>query len=60
MCLREFVVYPDLQPKASTEQTVDLLQATTCPDPVSEPDGLISCGYLLAKLVGPLSAFARP
>jgi hypothetical protein len=59
MCLLELVVHWNLWPKASTEQTVDLPQVTTCPGPVSEPGGLISCGYFPRKLVGPVKAWAQ-
>jgi len=48
MYLLEFVVHRNLKPNASTEQTVDLPQITTCP-PVSEPDGLISRGNTKAS-----------
>src|SRR5215472_6739535 len=59
MCLLEFVVHWNLKPKASTEQTVDLPQVAICPGPVSEPGGLISCGYFPGRLVGPVRAVAQ-
>src|SRR5437867_4564273 len=59
MCLLELTVHWNLKPNASTEQIVDLPQVTTWPGPVSEPGGLISCGYLPGRLVGPLIALAQ-
>src|SRR5215471_18618725 len=59
MCLLELVVHWNLKPKASTDQVVDLPQVTICPGPVSDPGGLISCGYLPGRLVGPVSALAQ-
>src|SRR5262245_63155722 len=60
MCLLEFVVHWNLKPNASTEQTVDLPQVTSCgPGPVSEPGAFMSCGYFPGVLVGPVSAFAQ-
>src|SRR5262252_10837809 len=59
MCLLEFVVHRNLKPNASTEQIVDLPHVTTCPGPVSEPGGFISCGYFPGRLVGPVSALAQ-
>src|SRR5262245_35153914 len=59
MCLLEFVVHWNLYPKASTEQIVDLPQVTSCPGPVSEPGGFMSCGYFPGGLVGPVRALAQ-
>ena len=56
MCLLEFVVHWKLKPNASTEQIVDLPQVTSCPGPVSEPGGFMSCGYFPGRLVGPVRA----
>ena len=33
-------------------------QVAICPGPVSEPGGLISCGYFPGRLVGPVKAWA--
>src|SRR5262245_39848980 len=60
MCLLEFVVHWNLNPTASTEQTVDLPHVTSClPGPVSQPGAFVSWGYLPGRLVGPVSAFAH-
>src|SRR6516162_8003532 len=36
-----------------------LPQVTSCPGPVSEPGGFISCGYFPGRLVGPVRALAQ-
>src|SRR6202049_3339938 len=59
MCLLGFVVHWDLKLNASKEHTAALPQVTTCPGPVSEPGGFISCGYLPGRLVGPARALAQ-
>src|SRR5262245_43026777 len=59
MCLLELVVHSNLKPNASTEHTIDLPQVTSCPGPVSEPGGFISCGYFPGRLVGPVRALAH-
>src|SRR5262249_394427 len=59
MCLLELVVHWNLKPNASTEQIVDLPQVTSCPGPVSEPGGFMSCGYFPGRLVRPVSAPAQ-
>src|ERR1700751_1427256 len=59
MCLLELVVHWNLKPNASTEHTIDLPQVTSCPGPVSEPGGFMSCGYFPDRLVGPVRALAQ-
>src|SRR6516162_9745662 len=36
-----------------------LAQVTSCPGPVSEPGGFMSCGYFPGRLVGPVRALAQ-
>src|SRR5262249_15969775 len=59
MCLLELVVHWNLKPNASTEHTIDLPQVTSCPGPVSEAGGFMSCGYFPVRLVGPVRALAQ-
>jgi hypothetical protein len=59
MCLLELVVHWNLKPNASTEHTIDLPQVTSCPGPVSDPGGFMSCGYFPGRLVGPVRALAQ-
>src|SRR5262249_52338448 len=37
----------------------DLPQVTSCPGPVSEAGGFMSCGYFPVRLVGPVRALAQ-